>query len=354
MSRILITTFSFIAFAGFVSAQGARIGTSVVEKAHVTGAVVDRVAPHSPAEESGIEIGDVIVKMGGSDITNLDSFTKTFDTFKPGDAIEVSIRKGGADGELKTLKVTLGKAGAPPAEDMGPESVNILTPTVRTERADRAVDRVRRQAEKTRTEIEKARKDQMDAITKAVEMQENAVNRYAYLGVVSAEEDEKVMIADVVDGSAAAKAGLQKGDHVYSIGENKVMTRADLQKAIRAHAPGEKVKIQIEREGKDKTLVATLGEVMDSPMEVVATQDGVKIERGGQPDVRIALPDMPPAPAAGGANFPGIAHLQKEIVTLRAEVTELRDQIANLNKQIAAMQAMLKKQSREQNGEKVK
>jgi S1-C subfamily serine protease len=52
-----------------------------------------------------------------------------------------------------------------------------------------------------------------------------------------------VTIAGVVSGSPAAKAGLQAGDQITSVGGQKVTSSTDIQGALEGYHPGGKIRI---------------------------------------------------------------------------------------------------------------
>jgi serine protease Do len=81
----------------------------------------------------------------------------------------------------------------------------------------------------------------------------------AMLGVVTDENDKGAEINSITKESAAEKAGLKKGDIITSIGGKKVQDADDVSEAIRSHKPGDKVDINILRDGKEQKLNAELG-----------------------------------------------------------------------------------------------
>jgi hypothetical protein len=70
------------------------------------GYAIQGVAPGSPAEVAGIQGGDVIVRLGGSQIGGLDDFDLALRKFSAGQEVEVVVRRGG---EEVNLKATLAK-----------------------------------------------------------------------------------------------------------------------------------------------------------------------------------------------------------------------------------------------------
>ena len=70
-------------------------------------------------------------------------------------------------------------------------------------------------------------------------------------------------IATVLPGLAAERAGLKDGDIFRKVDGKEVKGMQQLQEAIRAHYPGEKVSIDIERQGRQQTMEVTLGSFTD-------------------------------------------------------------------------------------------
>jgi serine protease Do len=94
----------------------------------------------------------------------------------------------------------------------------------------------------------------------------------AYLGVVttdlSPEEasnfdlpvDSGALVEQVVQGSAAADAGVRRGDIITALGDARVERYGDLLGALRDYAPGDTVALTVFRNGDETTLEVTLGE----------------------------------------------------------------------------------------------
>jgi PDZ domain-containing secreted protein len=76
-------------------------------------------------------------------------------------------------------------------------------------------------------------------------------------------ETEGALVTGIVDGSAADKAGLQEGDVIVAIGNEKVLTEKDLRDLVAKHEPNETVSVEFIRNGKNEHLSVTLGETSD-------------------------------------------------------------------------------------------
>jgi len=82
----------------------------------------------------------------------------------------------------------------------------------------------------------------------------------AFLGVQLADGATTPTITGVVDGSAAAKAGLGAGDRITAVGGTRITTATGLHNALAAHDPGDQVRISwVDASGTSHTATVTLG-----------------------------------------------------------------------------------------------
>lgn len=88
----------------------------------------------------------------------------------------------------------------------------------------------------------------------------NSGEKRTFLGVVTAADKDGALIEEVTAESPAAKAGLEKGDIITKVGDDKIITPDDLSKSIRARKANEEVKISYLHNGKKKSTKATLSE----------------------------------------------------------------------------------------------
>jgi putative serine protease PepD len=66
-------------------------------------------------------------------------------------------------------------------------------------------------------------------------------------------------VGSVTAGSPAAQAGLRQGDTVTKVDGKAIAAPEDIPDAIAAHAPGERVAVEVTRSGSTRTLEVTLG-----------------------------------------------------------------------------------------------
>jgi serine protease Do len=98
------------------------------------------------------------------------------------------------------------------------------------------------------------------------------------------------LVAGVSADSPAAKAGLQQGDVVTKVAGKPIKTPRDLARAVGDQKPGAKLDITVARDGKEKSLTATLG---TSPKEDVAENTPQGGEEEG-PKLGLALAQLTP------------------------------------------------------------
>jgi putative serine protease PepD len=84
--------------------ERAYLGVSIGD-AENGGAQIESVANGSPADDAGLREGDVVVKAGGADVETGDDLRSAVTERKPGDELELEVRRGG---ETETITVELG------------------------------------------------------------------------------------------------------------------------------------------------------------------------------------------------------------------------------------------------------
>ncbi len=80
-------------------------------------------------------------------------------------------------------------------------------------------------------------------------------------------EPSGAIVGDVESGSPAARAGLQTGDVIVAVDDEKIEDSRHLQLTIARAGPGKKVNLKVLREGKSLTIPVTLGELPERAEE---------------------------------------------------------------------------------------
>jgi serine protease Do len=137
-----------------------------------------------------------------------------------------------------------------------------------------------------------------------------------YLGVVLEEAGGGLAVAEVTKDSPAEKAGLKAGDKITAVNRAPVKDIEELGQKMEPVPPGGKLTLTIERDGKESTVVATLG----VPPEAVAEKKSDEVELGGPlgPAAGERTPEAATAPREGAS--PQRASLGISVVTYSNEL----------------------------------
>lgn len=89
--------------------EHAYLGVSLAETDGAPGAEVGEVRPGSPAEEAGLQAGDVITAVDGEAVPSAEELQRLIESKKPGDELELTVDR---DGATRRVTVTLGSRPA--------------------------------------------------------------------------------------------------------------------------------------------------------------------------------------------------------------------------------------------------
>ena len=92
----------------------------------------------------------------------------------------------------------------------------------------------------------------------------SAAKPRAFLGVSTEKHEKGAEVTEVIEETAAAKAGLKKGDIITAINTTSVSESESLLSAIRKHKPEETVDVTYLRNGKEQKVKAILGKTDDA------------------------------------------------------------------------------------------
>ncbi len=164
--------------------------TEAIRKAkrlpNTNGVLVSEVIKDNPAEKAGVKAGDVITKVNGVDVENVEWFRRKVAELAPGSVVTLTLVR---DGKTMTVRVKLTEMpddaqASVPGEDKPAAKLGI-----------------------------------------AVRQLTDAERREA--GV-----EGGVVVESVEPGSAAADAGMQRGDIIFEVGDRKIETVADFNRAV--------------------------------------------------------------------------------------------------------------------------
>jgi serine protease Do len=191
--------------AGLAMSQGlgSFLGVGIQETA--AGVEVTRIAPDSPAEQSGIKTGDVVTQYNGQRVEGMDQFSRLVRETPAGREVKIGIIRNGAP---QTIAV---KIVARPAI-----SGQLIPAPVQNAFELRFPD------------MPQSRMTWRSTIL-GIEAEALDGQLAEYFGV-----KEGVLVRAVTPGAAADKAGIKAGDVIVRVDDAKVATPADISAHLRA------------------------------------------------------------------------------------------------------------------------
>lgn len=187
-----------------VKARGV-LGVAVVPD--VSGVRVESVRADSAAAKGGVKAGDLLKKLNGADVADVEALQAALSKLSAGDAISITVERDGKAEELKG--VTLLAAGAAPAKPPEPAPPQ----------------------------------------------------KRGALGLLATQTpDQTVVIKSINAGGAAEKAALQPGDTILSANGRAVKSFDDLASVLQGLHAGDSVTLKIRRGSEEKEFTVTLGE----------------------------------------------------------------------------------------------
>jgi len=102
--------------------------------------------------------------------------------------------------------------------------------------------------------------------------------------------DKGVIVASVSDKGPASAAGLRQGDIILALDGHEVEDTVDLRNRVAASAPGTRVTLKVERDGSEREIDVTLGELPAQGAESSTTAEGT--EEGYGMTVRNLTPEI--------------------------------------------------------------
>ncbi len=256
LARLIVVAWTLVfslALLTVVSAQeGARPFLGINFVASDEGVQVADVQPGSPADEAGLQVGDIITAIDEQAVT-ADDIAEVVGGYAVGDMLTLTVSR---DGESLDLEATLVER---PADQM----------PARPERAERPE---RREAQQERP----------------------------YLGIALNDEDGTVVIAQVADSSPAEAAGLEVGDVLLVINGEEVTDAPSAVEMIRALTPGDTVTLEVERDSETMIVDVVLGtQMMQERFSGVMPFDVVMYDRANESWLVVMLAEDSPLAAAG-------------------------------------------------------
>lgn len=254
----------------------------------VRGVAVEKVIDNSPAQSAGLQDGDVIVKFNGEEITSTRKLTRLIGEVAPDHQARLTVLRGG--GDEREITVTLGKRPAPKFENgafsfgvpgqMGRMQIPPMTampPTGELPRVEALPSEPLTFGESYLFRTGSSRRIGIGITPLTKQLSE-------HFGV-----SDGVLVNNVRENSAAAKAGLKAGDIIVEADGKALKSELDLIRAI-GDKKDESIELTIVRDRNRQTISVT-------PEEVKGDSDTL-FEGFAPGRMRSIRPISPSAPAS--------------------------------------------------------
>jgi len=288
------------------------------------GALINDVIADSPAEEAGLEDGDVVVRFDDRRVGDASALSRAVRDAKPGDRVRVLVLR---DGREKELQVTLGEAkereriviredgplklrlkGLEGLRNLGDGNVWVFGDKEGGPHPFTWVMRGEPRA------------------WMGVELGQLSEQLGGYFGV---DDGEGALVQEVVIGSPAEKAGLKAGDVIVRVGDEDVEEPADVIAALEDAEPGDTVEVAVVRDRASRTLRVELGE---SPSARAHAEILKEFEGRELPEGRVLrVPDDDERDVLIRRYGP---QSREDLEQLRQELKELREQLRGMRKEL--------------------
>ena len=198
------------------------------------GVLISGVESGGPADEAGLEDGDVIIEFAGKPISDPEALRDLARAAEPGEKVEVKVVR---DGEIKTFTLTVG--------DWPDDTSWFSLGDLHFDDHDfggHVNNMVYAFSGKPRLGVEIA------------ELNDDLAKYF------KTKPGDGVLVLEVKEESVAEEAGVKSGDVILEVGEEKVTSVDELRESLEDFEEGDEFPILVVRSGKKKTLTATMDE----------------------------------------------------------------------------------------------
>jgi serine protease Do len=220
----------------FNSGKRAMLGISTAPSPKNNGAIVEQVNENSPAELSGLQKGDIIVKVDAQTINSPQDLVSSINSHKPGDKVEITYQRNNKE---KTLPVILSEKSGATAGMFG-DGFNMDDMMKNFEKSFGNMD-----GKGTFKMFRNGQEVDADAPKIGAAVEDRA-------------DEDGVRVTSITDNSIAQKAGIKVEDVINSVGGNSIRNIDDLSNALSMSKNKKDVPVIVKRGNKTETLYLTM------------------------------------------------------------------------------------------------
>ncbi len=209
------------------------------------GLVITGIVKDSPAEKAGIERGDILLAVDGTDITSEGDIIEILKYHKAGDVLKLRILHGE---ETKNISLKIEeRLYHPPLGMIFARGSMTFSPRLFLDRFPESLENLR---------------DLKDFRGRTEDLKD-------WFGSEFYTNGKGALVTEVNEGGPAEQAGIQEGDIILSVGKTEISTKMTLSKAVASHKPGDKVVIKLMRREEDETI--------EVPVTLAETAEGTAL-----------------------------------------------------------------------------
>lgn len=216
----------------FNMSKRAMLGITTAPSAKNNGAVIEQVNENSPAALSGLEKGDIILKVDAQAITSPQDLVSCINSHKPGDKVEITYERNNKE---KVLPVILSEKPNAPANMLG---------------NDFNMDDMMKNFEKSFGNMGGSNTFKM--FRNGQEVTPDAPKIGA--DVEDRADEDGVLVLNVTNNSIAQKAGIKTNDVITNVGTNSIRNIDDLSNALVNVKNKKEVTVTVKRGNKTETI----------------------------------------------------------------------------------------------------
>lgn len=269
-------------------------GEDITADSGQRGAIIREVVVGSPADKAGLKRGDLVLKIGDQEINGFGDLSQKIRQYKPSDKVKVTVLR---DGKEETLEIEL---GGRPGIPLGPNMPFDFTP-------DGFQFRFPRGGGQFPFEFPDGGQTREKRPMIGIQLQpvDDALRKQLELG-----DQQGTLVADVVDGSPADKAGIETTDLIVEADGKPVTNPEELSNLVASKKAGDKVILKIFRKGEtmEKTVDVEEMSLTRTPRQFRMPERAEQFRRFMVPQERLEA-------------------MEKRINELEQQVKELRDQL---------------------------
>lgn len=266
------------------------------------GVLVDRVVIGSPAEQAGLESGDVILALEDRTIAGNRDLTRRLGEHGPGDTVELSILR---EGKQRKLKVVLGERPQRKVDGRG----FVFEGKDLWNWFDGGDQEYRFDVQKHLTKL-----------------------TAGYLGVVldddrpAEDRNAGALIASVTPESPAQRAGLQAGDLIVGLADTDIADEAALQERLQETRPGETVVVRFVRDGESREVEAELAGMAER-LGLAELIENLKSRDHESVAIHLPRHALPGEIERLAEERESLDELKQELAELKAQLQKLREEL---------------------------